>query len=820
MKSNCYPARPIPWLGFVMLLSLTISTFAQPMHKASYRGLPLGGSQASNAPAVIRYGVPFVEGTLPFQSDAKKHLDIARVPVGGTATRIFFSGLTDTGKPHSWTVLGIYSKRYFLGDDMGAIRLEYMDGSAQTFPLVFGESLWWGTIFYANPEPFYREANFRNALEKSLRLYPPAPVKDGVYLGVIVPKNSPLKDIVVQNSAAKLGDPIITGITVESAAGEKIEHGVALAGQPLPPDFAKFAAEKPLLASGADTHAAQAALENLKHALYTSDENFKGRIPVQMPKGYSGPVVSFSGDVYATILANAFHANVQDMRDKVTDDGMYHTSTKDAPTWSIYFGFGTYVTNKGQYYSESWTRDMGRSLQELSSLNYTNEALRCADYCLRTANLWEDPSNAFHGQPLGPHYEHQAQAFPIATNAAASISGIILPPHWGRIANKPQGWCVFENDGHGLTAMFLYRLWQRLPDRDEWLRARWPDVKAAGDWVLWQFDHPEISGATNGILFTTSEAANMIGNSVYPDYTCMNALLGLADMADSIGETNSSAAWRDRAQKMRDAMAKEYTIDDKKYGRTWTLDRAGWPNKSTVLGPLVLLADYEGFAPEDDDPNWRAFNAAAYQRLVDTYQPFGFYGQAFGYGQGLVGQSALLLDRMHDATTILDWAAKQIYNPHYDSFIAPEAGDIDPTGRYWYRMSDLGNGVQEAEIVKMLRLVIGVDDTRPERVRFYPRMPYEWKEMSVAKYPVLFTRSGKTETAFLDYKLQRVAGGMRLQISASNKLGPVIMRLGPFEQQPEISKIRINGKNLSDTMTEHSGDSWWVKFTAEVGHTK
>ncbi|HEY1685230.1 MAG TPA: hypothetical protein VGG19_10735 [Tepidisphaeraceae bacterium] len=754
---------------------------------------------------------------LSLHSDGKTHPDTARVPVGGTAKRIFLLGMTDSGKPHSWTVLGKYYKRYFIGDDMGAIRLEYTDGSVQIFPLIYGESLWWGKIFYDNPEPFNREANFRKVLGESLHLYPAAPVKDGNYIGVIVPKNSPLKDIVVQNSTAKLGDPIISGITIESAAEEKIANGRALIGQPLSPEFAKFVAEKPLLSSDTDTISQiQAGLENLKRAIYTSDEDFKGHIAVQMPKGYSGPIVSFSGDIFATILANSFHANVQDMKEKITADGMYHTSTKGAPSWSLYFGFGNFKTDAGTYYTESWTRDMGRSMQELTSLGFTDEALRCADYCLRTARLWEDPENAWHGQVLAPHSEHLAKAFPMTTIDPP----IILPPHWGRIANKPQGWCVFENDGHGLTAMFLHRLWQSLPDRDAWLRARWPDIKAAGDWILWQFDHPKLSGATHGILFTTSESASMIGNSVYPDYTCMNALLALADMADSIGETNSASQWRDRAKKMHDAIAKEYTTTDKKYGRVWTLDRTGWPNHSSVLGPLILLAVYEGFAPQDDDPEWRSLNQAAYQRLIDTYKPFGFYGQAFGYGQGFVGQAALLLDRMHDATTILDWAAKQIYNPHYDSFIAPEAGDIDPTGRYWYRMGDLGNGVQEAEIVKMLRLVIGVDDTHPNRLRFYPRMPFKWNEIGVDKYPVLFENSGKTKTAFLHYKLERVDGGMKLNIGADNNLGPVAMRLGPFEKQPDISKIEINGQTATDAAMEHSGDSWWVRFTENISPQK
>ncbi|MGH7978249.1 MAG: hypothetical protein ACREE6_02655, partial [Limisphaerales bacterium] len=440
----------------------------------------------------------------------------------------------------------------------------------------------------------------------------------------------------------------------------------------------------------------------------------------------------------------------------------------------------------------------GRSLQELTELNYTNEALRCADYCIRMARLWENPSNDFNGH--------------------------VYPPHWGRIANRPQPWCVYENDGHGLTSMFLYRLWLRLPNRNEWLRARWPDVKAAGDWVLWQFAHPEISRATNGVLFTTSEAAAMVGYSVYPDYACMNALRALAEMADSIGETNTAAQWRDRADKMRDAIARQYTINDPKYGPVWTLKYGGWPNKSTVLGPLDLLADYEGFAPGDDDPAWRPINEAAYQRLIDTYKPFGFYGQAMGYGQGLVTQAALLLDRMRDATRMLQWAAKEIYDPRLGSFITPEACDIDPTGRYWYRIGDLGNGVQEAEIVKMLRLVIGVDDTKPQRIQFYPRLPYDWNEISVSNYPLLIESSGGINTALMRYKLKRFDGGMKLEISADapepagawkqNLL--IAMRLGPFEERPEISKIQVNGQEPAGAQVEYSGDSWWVRFVEKL----
>jgi len=95
-------------------------------------------------------------------------------------------------------------------------------------------------------------------------------------------------------------------------------------------------------------------------------------------------------------------------------------------------------------------------------------------------------------------------------------------------------------------------------------------------------------------------------------------------------------------------------------------------------------------------------------------------------------------------------------------------------------------------------------------------MPYGWNEMAVEKYPVLFERSGKAESTHLRYKLERSAAGMKLEIAADQNLGPVLMRLGPFEKQPGASSIRVNGK-IQEVSVEHSGDSWWVRFSIPVG---
>jgi hypothetical protein len=794
MKKLFWNGRRIPCFAALCLLASQTPALSEPASQAGasqgkYLALPLTKDAGTSAGQKIsdHYGVPFVEATLKLAQGGS-----AQVEVGCQARRIFLLGMRAPAEISCWADPKDDSVRCFIGEEVGNIHLDYADGSAQDFPLISGESLWWGWAFYRAPGPFATDAGFRKALAAALRLYPPAPLKDGNYVAVITPRPVALRSITIESSAAKKMTPVITGITIEPVETNELAGAIAVAPGMFPPEFKKFVAGKSLRPLGNDEDRSQRQLNDLRLALYTSDADFQGQVAPAMPPGYSGPQAGFQGSRFAGILANAFACNVQDMADKIDADGMYHTSTKGALLWGYNGGqFGTYVTNAGLYYGGSWSRDFGRSLQELTVLGYTNDARRCAGFCLRTAKLWEEPS-------------------------APRVDGQFFPPHWSRIVNQLNSAPPYENDGHGLITMFLYKFWQRLPDRDEWLRARWPDVKAAGDWILWQFDHPDISGATNGLLHTTGECAGGNGYSVYGDYACMDALRALAHMADSIGETNSASAWRDRAQKMRQAIADNYIVNDPKYGRVWTLEHAGWPTHPTVLGPLIFDADYQGFAPENGDSGLRAVNEAAYQRLIDTYKPFGFYGCAMGYGQGFVTQSALLLDRMRDASTMLDWVAKEIYDPKFGSFIVPEGVQIDPTGRFWYRAGDLGNGVQEAEIVKVLRLVIGVDDTQPDRLQFFPRMPCGWSEIAVQKYPVLFNQSGKLETALLGYELKRAGDRMELKISSNQELGPVATRLGPFAMRPNAESVRVNGKVPKATLVEHSGDSWWVRFTMPV----
>ncbi|MGB9877131.1 MAG: hypothetical protein ACPLPS_05115 [bacterium] len=689
------------------------------------------------------------------------------------AKHLFLLGMTnslDQGCP-IWGDPNDRASRFFIGDELGKIKIKYVDGKEEIYPLVLGESLWWGKIFHDFPEPFSSNPKAKKVLQDTLRLFPQAPIADGRYLAVINPRPIAIYSFELVDSKDKKGAPTLYGLTIETYPGERFASGIPLPADKPSKELLNFIKDKALL-SGKFSFK---RVENLAKALYICEDALPSHLPLSIPPAYKGPLVRFEGNIYADILSNAFYHNVLDILNKIDEEGMYHTSTKNAPSWGGYQGFGTFRKNVGTYYQHSWSRDLGRSLQELVSLGYLCQAENVADYCFRMALLWKDKG---------------------------------FPPHWCRIINIPTpGEGNFENDGHGLISLFIYKLWQRLPNNKEWLSRHWQDVQFAGDWIIWQFENADKSGATD-VLLTDSECAAGVGRSVFADYVCMEALQALAEMAESVGKMEKAREWRERAGKMRKAIERNYIVVEPKYGKVWTLSSSGWPNHSTVLGPLILHADRRGFLPLKDDPDWAQFNLAAYHRLIDSYKPFGFYGVAMGYGQGFITQSALLLDKMKDATKMLEWMAREIYDPKYEPYITPEGCEVSDNGRYWHRTGDLGNGVQEAEIVKTLRIVIGIDNPKPGNLRLIPRIPYGWNRMEIKDYPVWLEGGVKTG---LEYRLVREGKGMEMEIKADKQLPSIEIRIGPFSEKPSQGEGNADGKRLRGKL-EKSGDSWWIWF--------
>ncbi len=226
---------------------------------------------------------------------------------------------------------------------------------------------------------------------------------------------------------------------------------------------------------------------------------------------------------------------------------------------------------------------------------------------------------------------------------------------------------------------------------------------------------------------------------------------------------------------------------------------------------------------DDLDEKFKLVTENSYQRLVDytrMYTPYCAYGAAMGYSQGFVTQTALLLDRMDEASEMLRWIARLTY---YDApieaekYLVPEGAEIIPTGEFWHRIGDLGNGVQQAEIIKALRLVLGVDNTGGDYdLQLVPRLPLDWTGMKTEEYPVWIQKNGKPHRVELDYDLQRVGRGLVFTVHSDAALPKLEVRLGALKKPTPDFGVLLDGKRI-DAQLEKSGDSFWVRCEIPEG---
>ena len=126
------------------------------------------------------------------------------------------------------------------------------------------------------------------------------------------------------------------------------------------------------------------------------------------------------------------------------------------------------------------------------------------------------------------------------------------------------------------------------------------------------------------------------------------------------------------------------------------------------------------------------------------------------------------------------------------SYIVPEGVIVHGSKRFWYRNSDLGNAVQQAEIVKCARLLLGIDDIAPERgLRLVPRLPDGWTSLETEAYTV--TKADRTVVPF-SFSYRRGTGAGKITASdgecsyTADWNGDAAVdwiRMGPFNR-PEI----------------------------------
>jgi hypothetical protein len=755
-------------------------------------------------------GVPFSHTGAPARITAEG----CEVPIGVPADRIYICGLVnsfDQGCP-CWGPANAVDQRLFLGDDIGSMVLRYADGAEDVVPLRLGYTAWWWDpiVGQGAREPFASDPRGKKLLDAALHLAPTGGAQAAAYLLPLRPRpGRALRSIILRDNPAKAGYPYVSAITIESAQATGLP---ALPYDRPSPEQSAWMERNAIDAASPWPPQAEAALQALRAYLYTGPADFHKGHPLQVPAHYRGPVARFEGNPYADALTNEWYWNIHDMDLKVdsgdgvpgpnwywpdvpaelrrqSEPGTFHTSTLGAPSWGSYTGFGTFRKGYNAYTEHAWSRDYGRVMQELVELGFLPDSALSAQWAFRWARWFPEHVKLPDGSPA--------------------------PAHWCRVVNHPE-WFTgetaaygnAENDGQGLMGLWAYKHWLHAPDPSGWARDNFADIARVPEHVIWQMDNPKLSGFDR-VLLTNSECSAGVGRGHYADVFCWHMMMGCAEIAESIGRAAEAACWRTYAGRLLDGINAVY-LDRTPEGRPiWTLRNVGWPHQMAAMAAIMACADRLGFDLADELPQWAEADRQAYRRAI-TQQCFPPYSAApaMGYGQCFLTECALMTDNMADATRCVENLARYAYSPLYASYITPEGCEVDVERGYWHRTGDLGNAVQQGESVKVMRLVLGVDDVRPADTRFMPRLPMRWTGMSVADYPVLTLEGTRRLHRKLEYRLERSAGGYRLRWSADGALHRLSVRLGPFSREP-FATATVNGKGLAGEVVR-SGDSWWL----------
>ena len=662
----------------------------------------------------------------------------------------------------------------YIGQTPARLTVQYQSGTCDVYDLTVGEALWWGDRFGKYPEPFQSNAAARAVLYDCLQLLPQTTVNDheGYYLAVAL-RNEPVECLTVE----KLSD-----IPVHVYHAFVLEH--------LPKAFKDHLLEP----NGVNTGTRQARIKRLRELLYVSDDNFPRATVYERPEGSEGqPVFRFHGDKYAQFYTNVLNFNLADMRRKIDEDGYCHTSTLNAP-WYGYDAMGGTFTNEGRiyswqeagiYYAESWTRDMGRILMELMKFGCTENVRAGLNWLLDAARRWEEAD-------------------------APTLDGHSLPMHFQRISQRYEtslGAGCFENDGHALCSMAAWMYWKRSGDQ-EWLWEHKNDILALGNWYQWQFDHPEISRATD-VLWTDSEASGypfITGNSsFYVDQAVTESLTVLAEMAEALEERETASRWLGLADHVTRTCERHYLGEWQ--GKLCWCRQESWGIQSSV-GHTILACDCHTMNVREHRPQWNEYDRLGNLRNRTEY----VHNSAMGYRHAFSIQASLLSDALDTAAHFLANCAKMIHHPVTDDrYLIPEDG-LKVAEEVYTRGGDLGNGVQQAEILKSLRIIVGVDDMA-DVLTLIPRLPDGWDGAEVTALPVV-TENGSFP---IDYTYHREKNSAKISLSASQDLPACRVRLGAFAEDFTPVQVLLNGnENLPFTEEDAEGRKWlWVQLSAQ-----
>ncbi len=733
----------------------------------------------------IPFSVRKMEGRVCPIKNSKNGINGAHsVQMGENCDALFFLGMTTEGPECSeWWGQSerfyYHGARLFIGDRLGRINIIYDDATMETIPVIFGVNIWPyelvetlkenenGLNTYGGPysEPFLSDRNARKLRNNSLVLMENDSEKCMKYILGIKTKNCIVKEITFNKEMYKEAGMLISAVT-----GLKRGAEANPLWKIIEPDYFMKKVYFP-------------AMDKLARRLYQFRDEIPTKDTVVVPQNYKGPGVRFSGNSAADIFTNVYYHNLHDIcTQKIDPTGKPHTSSPNAPNFSLYVGLGTFSNNKGVFYDHMWSRDIGRILIEAVKAGENERTVKSPDI-------------------LNYYLYDKSQRFD--------------NPNWKRIANCSElnnedlmkAVSGKENDGHAAIMMFIYNAYNHGIIDAKWLKKNKKAIFDAIDWFIWQIENPDKSNF-NKVLYSESEASTQIygGYDLFSNTFAYFALKAYEILAEVICDLEMKKKCINYSALLKEGIMERFTSIHPRYGRIFidTIDDC-WTWEYKRFAPLFLLPDFVTYDAEKFDQDLYGIFRNTYLAQKEDYFSC-TSGRQMGYGQGYLTQTCILMDEYQDFTECIEQVAFFCYHHTDHNYIVPEGVIMHPSGRFWFRNGDLGNAVQQGEIIKCARILIGLDDLKPEEgLNIIPRLPNTWVSLEVTNYNVTVITDGKRKNIPLSMKYERTDKGYKLKFNAKKPVKIKTVRFGPFETniQDIVVKCQYNSRRV-----EMSGKSF------------
>ena len=728
----------------------------------------------------------------------------------------------DIGNGSWYCPKGDHGYSHFVGDRAGAIVVDWADGGHTVIPLVFGFNVWfsqpWDLIWrflwdvgyglQYDALLFGGREDYRDLIHDALAL------TDGVrsmgslsnnarFIFSVDFEGRSAESIRVQGDDRLHDFPLVSAVTLETRA-----ECSAL------PVLSQFGSEVlPMRTTTLDFIAGQdyrKGVEAVKRLFYTYVDDVPRLDEPEVPEGYFGPQYDFRGCPEAVYAATYLYRNGPECAAHIADSGTTPASSRASGALGAYTaGMGVWFKNEPHFKSiAEWSR-LYREAEPGDLLGLNSAWAWCAGELLREAMAFG--------------YDKFLDSY------IAWLDGCLFeeayPPHWNTQVGqgeKSAGWRrvqvgdveergTRENAGNGVCLWGRYMVWHWMGRPRDWNERHFAATEAAVEWIQWQLDTDTVyPGLRKDVLYTQSECAPA-GYDIYSSFNALHGVKLAIRMAFQLDRIDCVERWSALYGRLQRGIL-DHLVDDGEDGPIWhTEPNCHWQDHAHKLVPVNLSAEGDSYTPlqdyaSGDDLVRRSLEItrSSYRALMKekNYNCLRMYG----YGQGMMTQAALLLDEMEDATQFLNMLVNHCYLPHLGGWAAPEGVIVHRSGEYYLAVNGyMGQDIHLAASVKALRLVIGVDDNKPEHLFIVPRFPQKWAHMAIAAFPVL---TG-TQRQKLDYTYDRFPTGQSFDFNFERRVSDLSVRLGPLPSSKTIVRLSLDGKEVPFEVIS-SGDSRWV----------